>query len=432
VAVQFQDDEAYGGGDDEILGRLASAVTDDAGHYSVTHLPAVYMWVNLQNRWQSHGVVRRLVHPLDGKTAQLDFGGTTPLTGRLVAKGQPLANRKIELSTDSEYFGSVMVSGMTDSNGNFTILGTPPGHYTLFYQPDVETRWTALRDVEVGNQPIHLGEISRDVGDVVIHITADDPALLDQLRYVYVNTDIPDRQWQQNIAPTHLEGDYWRAQNVPAGPFQVTAYLNGAQEVNFSFHTQRKPNDPEIPLTLRLSKPTATLKLINTNAETDNPLHRNSSIALRNDDSTVETYVLFDKQSTATLNLPPGTYRVLGYGTSQPRQDIAPIVLKDGQPAEVQADFFKQDANGPQYALISVWSSTGVLVTSLQPKLLDAKGNPAPIGNPSGEIDVFVVHPGSYTAELDRPGLPPVTKEIEISAPSSFKDRLTHIDLILP
>jgi hypothetical protein len=110
VTLEFQDASGYGGGGDEIAGRLATVTSDANGKYRVEHLAAgEIVYVNTAERWQRQGVVRRVVRPIEGKSAKLDFGGATPIVkGRLVnGKNEPIARTKIELSVQSPHFGAV-------------------------------------------------------------------------------------------------------------------------------------------------------------------------------------------------------------------------------------------------------------------------------------------------------------------------------------
>lgn len=436
VAVQFQDSSGYGGGDDEIAGRLASAATGANGRYRVEHLPEQVLWVNLADRWSRSGVVRRVVRPLPGKTAHLDFGGTTPVTGRLSFAGHPYASKRIELSVQSQYFGSVVVAGSTDSQGNFTFVGPPPGHYTLYCQaPERESDWIALRKVEVGDQPLDLGQLVLDVGDLIIHITADDPALASSVQYVSVNGDIPKRTFQESIAQAGPEGDHWKARGVPAGHFKVTAYLKDsiASGVNYGAPVDRKAGAPETPVTLHLPKSTATLKLINTHGSKETSNHK-SYLMLRNENASVTAGLVFAEDSTATVKLPAGVYRVIDPSIDQPRQDMDPIVLKEGDSQERRADFSKPDPNSPMEVNLQIWSSDGVLVTSPQPRLLDAQGNPVDSWGNSYLGTLFMVHPGQYKAVINSAGATPFTKEIDLppAAPTENGTQWNSFDIVLP
>src|SRR6185436_19665311 len=128
------------------------------------------VYVNTGDRWQRQGVARRIVRPIEGKVAKLDFGGATPVVkGRLVnAKKEPLARTKIELSVQSAHFGAVMVVTQTDSGGKFAFVGPPPGRYQLYFMTQTERRsdWIKLRDLDVTDQSQDLGDVVNDAGSV--------------------------------------------------------------------------------------------------------------------------------------------------------------------------------------------------------------------------------------------------------------------------
>src|SRR5262249_8987215 len=141
-------------------GRVATVSTDEKGNFRVEHLPHQVLYVNLADRWQHGGVVRRTVFPIDGKATRLDFGGPNPVKGRLLQNGKPIATKKVELSTDSQYFGIVLMTSTTDADGRFTFFGPPVGHYVLFSEGDASRNdWVKVRDVDATGEPAELGDI---------------------------------------------------------------------------------------------------------------------------------------------------------------------------------------------------------------------------------------------------------------------------------
>ncbi len=150
----------------------------------------------MDSRW---ALTRRIVRPVDGKTTQLDLGGTTPVKGRLLVSGKPANATRVELAVHSEHFGPVMAHTTTDSDGRFTFFGPPAGPYTLFYMlPGDRSQFGRIKDVTITDSPSDLGDVAVDVGPVNVTVQADDPADLAKLTYGSVRVDSTDTIYLNN------------------------------------------------------------------------------------------------------------------------------------------------------------------------------------------------------------------------------------------
>jgi protocatechuate 3,4-dioxygenase beta subunit len=467
ATLEFQDASGYGGSDDQLAGRLATVTTDANGRYRVEHLQAgEIVYVNIADPWQRHGVTRRVVRPVEGQTAKLDFGGTTPVTGRLVnGRKEPIPRAKIELSVQSPHFGAVMVVSQTDDAGKFAFVGPPPGHYQLYFMTPSERRseWVRLRDVDVTDQPLDLGEVVNEAGGVAIEVTADDPADLKSLKYVTISTDLPNRPYQESVAraaPDATGANVWRAKDVPAGKFRVRAHFGEERHVIVA-RFERKPGQAET--TVKLHAPAATATLNVTRAVTPpsaapggaatssaDASRMNAVMGVQNEDETVQASVIFRTDEPQTLKLPPGTYRILDPMTMRPREDRAPLVLKAGEVrsityapptaaasaassasaavkavvkavAGMSASSASSASSQPGRVTTQVcyWTSDGVLYLAGQPKLVDESGKPQESAGYGGVGALYLVTPGRYKAILERPGRETHVKEIAVGVPGA-------------
>jgi hypothetical protein len=449
VTVEFQDSNGYGGQDDELAGRLASATSDANGKYRVENLPTgEIVYVNVADRWQRQGVARRIIRPVEGKTAKLDFGGPTPVTGRLLnGKKEPIPRAKIELSVQSPHMGAVMAVTQTDDAGKFTFAGPPVGRYQLYYMTPNERRndWTKLRDVEVTGQSMDLGDVGSETGAVTISVTAEDPADLKSLSVLGLTTDEPNRQYQESIARAALDAkgsNLWRAKDVPAGKFRVQAYF-GESRSSITARGERKAGESETTATLHIPAATATLNVTRAGGPLDTAAallsqesaRLNAFMAVQNEDESVQASVTFQTAGPQTLKLPPGTYRVMHPMTMKPREDVPPIVLKAGEvrsftyappppPASSAATSTTQPAK--LTAQVCYWTADGVFVTDGNARLLDATGKPQEPAGFGVVGPLFNVVPGTYKAILERAGKPPHEKELIIPAAGAGSDPHVH------
>jgi hypothetical protein len=146
----------------ERAGNIATAVTDKDGRYRVDHLATDAVYATVMDRWTAGGVLRRMVRPMDGKTTQLDFGGTIPITGRVVIDGKPLANTEVQLTVRGWNRGPVMAKTTTAEDGSFKFFGVPTGTYQFFYASNTMFSRTAIRVMQIKDGPMDLGDITND------------------------------------------------------------------------------------------------------------------------------------------------------------------------------------------------------------------------------------------------------------------------------
>jgi protocatechuate 3,4-dioxygenase beta subunit len=423
VAVQLENSKD-GGLPRDTAGRIASAVTDEAGHYHIDHLATQVMWVILDDLGERQGVVRRVVRPLDGKTAHLDFGGPNPIRGRLIDADKPVAHCDLRLSAGSQ-FGDVVTLASTDSDGTFTFYGPPPGKYSLYAEtPQNNSRDRFLRDVEVSDRPLDLGGIQYDCGDVIIKLAYDDPAMASR-HFAWVGSGFATFIAQPFSVRATEEGDHLRAVGIPPGHFVVTDDIGNV----FAAPFDRQPGDTQTTVVLHIPKATARLKLIDTSPAKDTA--KPHFLLVRNQEGTIQIGV---GPSDEGHPIPPGVYRILDPFLREPRGDCPPIALRAGETTEIKEDLSRLEVTGGVGAAISVWTADGVLDISSIIGLIDDSGKtikPAGIDN---FATVFVGPAGHYRAEITRPGQPAVPRDIDLPPSASPRplQRLVPVYLVVP
>ena len=183
VSIILHDRSGYGGTDDELAGRLATAVTDKNGEYEVRHLPSQLCNVHRAEEWNANGVVRTAVLPANGEVRTLDFGGPHGVTGRLLVNGQPVANMRVQLGGISPHFGVLKAYAATDADGRFTFARPPAGRRTLWrLAPGRRSDWLDSGEVMIDDTTTDLGEINARAAVVTISVTGLSPAELGAAR----------------------------------------------------------------------------------------------------------------------------------------------------------------------------------------------------------------------------------------------------------
>ena len=430
VAVNFErsSDAGWPG---ETTGRIASTITDQNGHYHIDHLATQAIWVNLQDLWQRQGVVRRVIRPIDGKTAHLDFGGGNPIRGRLISGGKPVPNCRLQLSNafGNISSGDVVALTSTDSEGKFTFFGPPPGRYKLYVTAETDNSYPRiLRDVEVTDQPLDLGDIGYDFGNVIIKMAYDDPSIASG-HFAWVAPGFSGYIARPFISVRATEeGDHLDATGIGVGHFFVTDTI-GDSSTQYAEPFDRRPGDSQTAVVLHIPKATARVKLIDSSPTKDQAKPR--FLQIRNEEGTIQAWV---GTSDEDRLIPPGVYHILDPFLRQPRGDCPAIILRAGETTEIKEDLSQLDVSGDVGAAISIWTADGVLDTSSTVRLLDRGGRTI---QPAGIADfatVFVAPAGHYRAEVSRPGQTMVVKDVELppSSAAGPMKRVVQVYLTLP
>ena len=428
LTLNFLSDEYWAFGNELAIKQLASVVTDDQGHFHVDHLPHQPIWVDRPFGTFKAGVVRRVVLPMEGKTAHLDLGGTIAVAGRIIAARKPVAAKRVELAVQSSNFGPIIDWGQTDVDGRFTFYGPPPGRYTLYCDnPDRGWSWNAIASVQVGDKPIDLGDVINDVGPVQIKLTADDPKDLNAVQYVSIRpVALTGSDYDSSLATADpAVANTWLVKNMPAGKLRAIVEMKSDTNLTYQAHFDHPPATTLTSVVVRLVHTSATLK-----ASVDHlpPGQESYQVQLSNDDRTVQTGIILSTTPTS-VNLPPGNYRMITDFTDQLLNGSPRIDLKDGQTTESVIDLSAATKSAGEHVTINVWTSDGVLIAGPELHLLDADGNRI---DPIEDYDrgqLFTVEPGHYRAFLEQTGQAPLIREIDVPIPDIAHGRETTVDL---
>lgn len=427
--IQFQD--TYSGGDD-MAQRVATASSDAFGRFRVEHLPEMTLWVNLAERWKTGGVARRVVRPADGRTARLDFGGLTELKGRLLFGSKPRAGDRVVVSSDSPHFGAIMGITESDSTGNFSIRGMPPGHYRLFRVPATDSSTPILvRKIDISGLPVSLGDIETDFGDVFIKLNAEDPEILKEIRSVYVESFVPGRMYGEQVAraaPVPSASGAWRAANVSPGRYRVSVGLAQSDYSLSPIFERSAERTAEQTVAIDIFKPTATLKLQFDSAPTTDAAAY--AVVANEDRSIVASVSMADPKP---LRLPPGTYRIVGATWNLDRRDVDPVILKSGQTSSVLVPRAPRVSSAATERILAVYDANGVYIAGVAPRVFSAEGKEMqPEAVPSMGT-VYRLAAGMYSARIEVEGKAPIEKNFAVvenepdSPPWGSEPQMIHL-----
>ncbi|MGB7342780.1 MAG: carboxypeptidase regulatory-like domain-containing protein [Pirellulaceae bacterium] len=419
----FQDDDSYGGGDRE-AGRFGQAVTDANGNYEIQHLPATVVYVSRSEEWESMGVVRHAVVTENGKVHRLNFGGTTKLTGQLMANEKPMANVRLQLGGPDSTFGAMKMFARSNDDGVFTFYGAPSGDWHL-YREVVGARgdWAPLQIVSVpANDNVDLGEIRLRMGRLTVVPKMESGEIPEQMvvKFVQFNPDYMLGRDAAKPVPRLNPNDPFEFENVSTGDYELTC--SGLGDFSIVHRLQLDGDQIDKPFELQIPAATATL---NANVIAWDGKPSRATLAIRSEDGRVHARLNPNSAESETayppLKLPPGTYDVIG-GFSWGRRvtPIARFELKadDDQPLEIQ--LVKPDSSEQGKASVRITDEAGVLIPC-QVKLIGEGGDR--VSTRMQLPDVAVSGPaGDYIAKFELLGFKPVERPLKLlSTPPNEK-----------
>ena len=169
--------------------RLATAVTDQDGKYSVDRIPCRACFVTLGDRYKTTGMVVNVVLPRRDHDNVLNLGGTTKLSGKLLVNGKPFANQRLHLGRP--YLGPMGMITETDDRGAFAFHGPPPGQWSLNCKLTPGLNFdSAIRMVTVlPGEDMDMGDIKIQAGTLQFRLTSNGKTITPQ----YSTTDASSR-----------------------------------------------------------------------------------------------------------------------------------------------------------------------------------------------------------------------------------------------
>nr|MBA3484766.1 hypothetical protein [Pirellulales bacterium] len=422
IALMFNDDSGYSGGDDERAGRLASVVTDEAGSYEVKHLPAQLCYVHRAEEWEGTGVVRSAVLPANGEGRTLDFGGPRGVNGRVLVNGEPLASAHLQLGGDNAHFGVFKAYAKTDDDGRFTFGRPPAGGRVLWHQPEGRSsNWVRLSAVEITDDTTDLGDVSVQLGTVSIAVTGLSPSDQSGLhvslleidpRWLFVGNDTGVQ------APRAEADELFVFHNVPAQ--KLEAVLRRSDGISLRHVIDVRGGEdlqqvtvawPEEPGALVVQMPAEFRKA----AEFNLP-------KLRSTDGRIHGYLQpgGDEGKLTLANLPAGDY----YLTDQDVRDAShvldfKIVQGETTKLDVNASTYVPQAQQLGMARIRWFGDQGIPLTGVDAKVRGTNERQIKFVTARDAEWSVAAKPGEYELTASFPGYAPVERTITVAPPSA-------------
>ncbi|WP_282137851.1 carboxypeptidase regulatory-like domain-containing protein [Rossellomorea aquimaris] len=376
---------------------IFTTITDSNGFFQTTTLsPRVYVLVGSSPGFGTSAVSAEV---MSGGVTEIELlltpnPGSLVGTARDAATLQPLTDTLIRVIDNQ---GTVVATVQTSVDGTYLIEGLAQGSYSVaainpdyqseIVQTNIQPNSTTLLDFNLQGNPATLS------GNIVDAF--DQSPLTGVIVEVYLSgTDILVRR-----VLTDENGNYL-IEGLPQGTFEVKAQLQDyAINVNTVFIS---PGDSEV-LNVELVPFPATVQGTIRDADTFDLLSGALvQVVIPNTDIVVGSIITSSDGTYSIGNLPQGSYNVVisadGYAT-----EVVPVILApngtetvnanlDPNPATISGEVLNaQSAAGIQGALVRVFNSDGVFITSI---LTDDNGFYTISGLGAGQYTVIASAPG--------------------------------------
>ncbi len=406
-------------------GEFATAISDEAGEYEISHLPDSLVYIIRHDGWTAHGVIRQAVRPTAGKTLRVDFGGFKKVTGRLLVNGKPVANTRVLLA-DEPNGGIFEAAATTDDAGNFVFRGVPPGERTLYYSTGAANRQRTLpvKPLVIQTSNDALGTI--DLATATLRVQLSGGEENGRRENVFLRPYDPVSFYRG--VPRYPErpqskSDPFVFENVPAGKYWLClgrfdkVGLRQAIEI-----TALK----EQSVTLEVPKGTASIH------GTLKPSDRGRYVELHSKDKRLSGAASPLQEGRFEFSdLPAGDYYLTQQGVMDDDK-LAEFTLAAGERRTIAiADTSASRAAHLGFLHVCPFTTEGLPLPGCRIRLTGAKGD-VPVQSSQFGRTAFTAEPGKYQPSVAFPGFVSVSQPVDVKPTKNGRYGPEHeVDLTL-
>lgn len=380
--------------DEDVVGQLGTAVTNEEGYYRIQGLPPELCFVYRRNPHRNTGVVRRSVIPSDGQTTRVDFGVGPAVMGILQWDGLPVADQRILLGDpETPHSKAFQCFAQTDGNGAFLFNGIPVGRYGIYRRPNSASRWTKVETVDVGHRPITLGILPKQLHELQVTLLSNGQRNVgDWTVYLQEGSGLQGQMIGEVEPPQGLGAPYI-IHRVPAGLYHVVARRADG------FMTIRQPVD----VTPERFMHALDLKLLSGTAWVGGKLEARleQALVLFNRAQTLLVDIAGRDGSYQVNTLPAGDY-FIGNATLGDTAPLAEFHLAEGEALKLDLDASNWITTGQGLLSVYVAGQDGLPLPSAIAWLEDITGQIEPLLRTGSEI-IFIAPVGEYSLHVLHP-----------------------------
>lgn len=399
--------------------RLGKATTDAFGSYRIEHLPDELCYVFRGDPDTELGVVLTSILPRAGQTSRLDIGGPWKTTGRLVCRGEPVANTKLLVMVQAGLSQGFEAYALSDSLGRFSFYGLPTGRRTLYWSVPGgrgTRQWFALRSVDfVRGVDVDLGDLEAVEAEATVELLFDDPSVPRDRWEVALSEPCAGGWWGRNVGEL-------RARRNGADPFIFGALTAGQYAIAVSregYPTIRErleiaPGQSHAVATVTIPFGTGRIsgEVVSWSDSEPWPL------VLQSEDGRIDTSVTPGADGTFEIeHLPEGEYFFL---LSRLDSALARVQLADGGREAVRIEANPVDEHG--YLRVLIVTEAGVPLATPDVWLERDGRLVEPVYN-NDDATTFAAAPETYTLCVHAPGFRSVRQRVDLR---TREDRTTQ------
>jgi protocatechuate 3,4-dioxygenase beta subunit len=416
-------------------GEFATAISDEAGEYEISHLPDSLVYIIRHDGWTAEGVIRQAVRPAPGKSLRVDFGGIKKVTGRLLLNGKPVANTRVVLA-DEPNNGIFEAATMTDDAGNFVFRGVPPGERTLYYTTGTgnRQRTSPVKPLVVQTSNDAFGTLDLTTVTLRVHVSGrDDKGQSGRDGNAQRENLILwpyDPVWfyhgsSRNAEPPQGKNDPFVFRDVPVGKYRLTFYRSPNLGVR---HEIEITGPKEQTITLEVPKGTAAV------SGTLKPSGPESGryIELRSKDNRLfASKSLTPEERFEFDGLPAGDYYFTQQGVIA-ADKLGEVTLAAGEKKTIAlSDAPSSHASGRGFLHVCPFTTDGLPLPGCRIRLTGPKGD-VPVQSSQFGRTAFTAEPGKYQLSVAFPGFVPTSQPVEVKAAQNGRFGPEHeVDLTL-
>jgi len=416
--------------------RLGKVTTDKSGYYRIDHLPEELCYALRDDPDNQLGVVLNGILPRAGQTVRFDLGGPWKASGRLLARGEPMANTKLLVTFEAGIAQGFEAYALSDSLGRFRFSGLPTGRrrvYCALPGGHGSGRWIELGafDFAAGSD-LELGDFDVTTAQVTIALAADDPEFsLDSWDVTIIEYD-EKHFWGRRAGqprPRSDDRDPFVFSYVSAGRYEAIARKEGFPSVRQVFEVEPGQQEHAMVLTIPAGSASISGTLVRPSSE-----RSFSSLVLRSEDQRITAALRPDSDGAfAAQNLPAGDYVIGRASVALARSStLTAFSLKPGQRKDIRIQLDPDDSGhaGNAYLIVLVVSETGIPLAT--PDVWLERGGQ--VIEPHFNTDdgkSFMGVTGTYTLHARYPGYAPLRQDVELISIQQWRMQEVHAPLVI-